>query len=206
MRCLTARRWITRDLAGELTPRRVERLAQHLERCAGCRRERVAYATLDRALGGLPVAAALPPRLEQDTLRRVRLAAADDVPGARRLGRWLGLAVPPLAATAALLLAVRGAGPPAEPGHESAAPGAQARRASSPTAAPPVRVARPAAPSAAAPRHRRTEPVVPSEPPPDLAARPDLFVNLPILRNLERLEHYDAITTLDDPNGGQSSG
>ncbi len=222
MRCLTARRWITRDLAGELTPRRVARLARHLEGCEGCRHERVAYTALDRALGALPLAAAVPARLEQDTLRRVRLAVAEDPPeGPRRLARWLGLTVPALAATAALVLAVRMAGPPAEPARESAAPGAQVTRPPSPAAAPPVRVARPATPSAPAarpapsapparpaPRHRRAEPTVPSEPPPELAARPDLFVNLPILRNLERLEHYDAIqtTTVDDQHGGQSSG
>jgi hypothetical protein len=46
----------------------------------------------------------------------------------------------------------------------------------------------------------------PSEPPAELAAAPDLFVDLPILRNMEKLEHFEAIstTTLDD--GDQSNG
>jgi hypothetical protein len=45
------------------------------------------------------------------------------------------------------------------------------------------------------------EPV--GEPPPDLAAAPEKFMNLPILRNMEKLEHFEAIqtTTLDDESG-----
>ena len=49
---------------------------------------------------------------------------------------------------------------------------------------------------------------MPSEPPPDLAARPDLFVDLPMLRNLDRLEHFEAIqtTTLEGQDGERSNG
>jgi len=41
---------------------------------------------------------------------------------------------------------------------------------------------------------------VPAEPPPELAAAPELFVDLPLLRNMEKLEHFETIrtTTLDD--------
>jgi hypothetical protein len=46
---------------------------------------------------------------------------------------------------------------------------------------------------------------VPSEPPPELAARPDLFVNLPLLRNLDKVQHYEAIQTIA-VDGAQSSG
>ena len=55
---------------------------------------------------------------------------------------------------------------------------------------------------------RRPPGSVPSEPPPDLAARPDLFVDLPMLRNLERLEHFEAIqtTTLEGQDGERSNG
>src|SRR5262249_10934293 len=40
----------------------------------------------------------------------------------------------------------------------------------------------------------------PNDVPPELAAQLDLFVDLPLLKNLEKLEHFDAIrtTTLDD--------
>jgi hypothetical protein len=49
---------------------------------------------------------------------------------------------------------------------------------------------------------------VPSDPPPELTARPDLFVDLPILRNLERLEHFESIqtTTVEGQGGGHSNG
>src|SRR5262245_34887177 len=112
MRCQTARQWITRHLAGELAPGRIGRLERHVERCEGCRRERAAYAALDRALGLLPLAATVSPRLEQDTLRRIRLAAAD--PPAPRRG-WLRIAVPALAGIAAIAVALRLAPPPSRP-------------------------------------------------------------------------------------------
>lgn len=213
MRCRTAQRWITRELAGELTAVRAGRLAQHLERCEGCRHEQAAYAALDRALGQLPLAAALPARLEQDTLRRVRLAAADDPPGPRRAGRWIGVAVPALAAAGALVLAVQApeapppagrlaAAPAVKPGAATRAPVQDPRSQAAPRDPVPAPAARPAV------RKRRTQPVVPSEPPPELAARPDLFINLPLLRNLEKLEHYDSIrtTTVDGHQGNQSNG
>jgi hypothetical protein len=210
MRCRTARRWITRDLAGELAPGRVERLGRHVERCEGCRHERVAYAALDRALGVLPMTAAMPARLEQDTLRRVRLAASEDEPrDTRRVGRWLIATAPAVAAAAALVLTLRADAPP-EDVRRGRAPTAKADDTTAP-ASPPLaqlaqRGARPVPPPA--PRRRRIEPVVPSDPPPELAARPDLFVNLPLLRNLEKLQHFDAIqtTTVDGPEEDQSNG
>jgi hypothetical protein len=49
---------------------------------------------------------------------------------------------------------------------------------------------------------------VPSDPPAELAARPDLFVNLPLLRNFDKLQHYDAIQTgtLEGQQGDRSNG
>ena len=42
----------------------------------------------------------------------------------------------------------------------------------------------------------------PAEPPPELAAAPELFMNLPIIRNMEKLEHFEAITMVElAPNG-----
>src|SRR4029077_7625056 len=115
MRCRTARGWITRDLAGELSPGRAGRLAQHVEGCEGCRRGQTAYATLDRMLGTLTLDGPLPPRLEQDTLRRVRLAADDDAPQRARVWPRLWGGAPALAGAAVLLLAVRAVQPPVEP-------------------------------------------------------------------------------------------
>ena len=63
------------------------------------------------------------------------------------------------------------------------------------------------APSAApaSPQRRRVVRDVPSEPPPELAARPDLFINLPLLRSLDKVQHYEAIQTIA-VDGAQSSG
>ena len=199
MRCRTARQWMTITLADEPPPRTRRALERHLEGCEGCRQERTAYAALDRALGLLPMEASVPVGLERAVARRVR-GAADEVPAARRLPWWLG--VPALAGAAVLALAVRG------PILRSDTP------AVSPPGQVPMMVVMPAATPRPAPhpeqhaRPRRVPATVPSEPPPDLAARPDLFVDLPILRNLERLEHFEAIqtTTLDEQGGEHSNG
>jgi hypothetical protein len=202
MRCRTARRWITRDLAGELTPGRVERLGRHVERCEACRREQVAYAALDRALAALPMTATVPARLEGDTLRRARLAAAEDAhEDGQRPRPWVLVMVPAAAAAAAaVILTVAPAPSP------SGAGPAPARR----LAGAPPQVAERAQPRSTppAPVHRRRAAPVTPEPPPELAARPDLFVNLPLLRNMEKLQHYEAIqtTTLDGQQEDRSSG
>ena len=94
MRCRRAERWMMVALAGELSGRRSQRLTKHMDGCAGCRREWEAYTALDRVLGSLPLEAALPPRLEQVTLRNARLAAAEATKSGRR---WLNVAVPALA-------------------------------------------------------------------------------------------------------------
>jgi hypothetical protein len=139
-----------------------------------------------------PISAAFEGRV----VRAVRAAA--DPPAVRRGRWWLG--VPALAGAAALVLAIRASVPP--PGQPSTAPqfGAVALPAVDRT---PARV------GWDAPGDRRSQRSVPSQPPPELAARPDLFVDLPMLRNLERLEHFEAIqtTTLDDePSDGTSNG
>jgi hypothetical protein len=209
MRCRTARRWLTRELAGELPPRRVEQLARHVERCEDCRREQVAYAALDRALGLLPTAAELPPRFEQDTLRRVRVAADDADPREPgRIGRWVLLGAPALAATAALGLALHGGAPP-DTGRVPTTAKAGGNTPAKPAA---VELAQGEAPTPATPqagaRPRRIVQAVPGDPPPELAARADLFVDLPMLRNLDKLQHYEAIqtTTLDGQQEDQSNG
>src|SRR5262245_18843453 len=165
MRCQTARRWITTDLAGELPAGRVRRLSRHVERCEGCRRERTAYTALDRLLGELPLEASPSPRLEQDTLRRVRLAAAGDDAAEGRSWAWLKVGAPALAGAAVLLLAVRAVSPPAVPD----APTSQAKSRQE-SGAGHVATA-PAGGQTASRRHSAGN--VPSEPPAELAARPD---------------------------------
>ena len=193
MRCGRAQKSLIAALDGELTPRRRQALDRHLAGCAACRGE---LATTERVLAVLdarPAEAPVSVALEQATLRRIRLAADTDTD----IPWWRRLPLPALVvATAVLVLAVgivRRTGPVAPP--------------PAPTA---DRVARASVPKPTARREphavpRRLPP--PSEPPAELAAAPDMFMNLPILRNLEKLEHFEAIqtTTVDDdpstPNG-----
>jgi anti-sigma factor RsiW len=194
---------------GELRLWRRRTLDRHLAACAACRREMATTATMLDVLGGLAMEAPVPARLEQDTLRRVRLAAEE--PEASRRW-WARLPVPALAfATAALLaiVIVRGRDVPLATPAAKAVPGTR-RQAAEP-------VARTTARPAQAVARAQPKPIVsdpPAELPPELAAAPDLFMNLPILRHLEKLEHFDAIetTTLDEApaapggDGERSSG
>jgi hypothetical protein len=185
-----------------LTARERQALAEHVVGCASCAREERATTALFAALGSLPMEADVPVRLEQDTLRRVRLAGDEPAPR-DRWWSWLLRPLPAVALVATLAVAVlvtflqRGGPVPSRPG----APATQVAKVDQP---------RPAAPVAVARAVRREPRHVPDEPPPVLAAAPDLFVDLPILRHLEKLEHFEAIrtTTLDDgPAGtGQQQG
>ena len=204
MRCRTARQWITLALAVEAPPWALRALERHLEGCEGCRCERAAYAALDRALGLLPVEAAVPGALQREVARRIRQEPAVESAGLGGMRWWVG--VPALAGAGVLALAIgstvlRTEAPRLEQG---AAPPLLAvfvprERPASPAAAP-------ARPHRAAAKRRRPE--VPPDPPPELTARPDLFVDLPILRNLERMQHYEAIqtTTLQGREEERSNG
>jgi hypothetical protein len=183
---------------GALTHRRRRTLERHVAGCGSCRAELTTTRGVLAAVTGLPAEGAVPPRLEQATLRAVRLAAAAEEE-ARGRAWWRTPALAGLAVAAALAAVAVGvrryadgpAGPAGAP-LEVARPVEQ-RPATAPTPAPspPARtvVARRPAPPA--------EP--PKQPPPELAARPELFVELPILRHMEKLDHLEAIqaTALD---------
>jgi len=202
---------IAAAIDGELRPRRRRALDRHLGGCTVCQREMASTTALVSALAGLPMEAAVPARLEQATLRQVRLLGEETQPG-----WWRRLSLPALAFATASVLAIvitRGRevslGPPAE--HSAPATGA-ARSAAEQVARAPERPAQTVA-RATSPRGQIAD-ALPTEPPLALAAAPDLFMNLQILRHLEKLEHFEAIqtTTLDDapaaPGGdeGRSSG
>jgi anti-sigma factor RsiW len=188
MRCQRARKWMTAAVDGELSPRRRRALDGHLAACAACRRELAVTERMLTALEGLPMEAAVSARLEQATLRRVRLAAADEAERApaSRWRRWLPLPAFALATAAVLVLAI---GIVRRTGE---VPGAPAVRP-----APKVD-ARDVAQALRPPR--RFAKALPAEPPAKLAEAPELFVDMPIIRNLEKLTHFEAIqtTTLDD--------
>jgi len=52
----------------------------------------------------------------------------------------------------------------------------------------------------------RTADAARPELPPDLLARPDLFVDLPILKHMEKLQNFDSIETVGHDTGPQSNG
>ncbi len=193
MRCQRARKWMTAAVDGELSPRRRRALDGHLAACAACRRELAVTERMLAALEGLPMEAAVSPRLEQATLRRVRLAAADEAERApaSRWTRWLPLPAFALATAAVLVLAI---GIVRRTGE---VPGAPAVR---PAPKGDARGVAPAPPSLLRPPRRVAKGPPPAEPPAKLAEAPDLFVDMPIIRNLDKMTHFEAIqtTTLDD--------
>lgn len=207
MRCERAQQWMTAAIDGELSPRRRRALDRHLAGCESCGRELVATERMLAAVAALPMETEVPARVEQDTLRRVRVLAAAESEASRWHG-WRAFRLPAFALASAMALALavgvmrESGGPPV--GMDPATPVGRVAVAPAPSAVPPAAES-PEDLVASAP---------PAEPPGELAARPDLFVELPILRNLEKLENFDAIytTTVEDqptvPGGGeeQSSG
>jgi anti-sigma factor RsiW len=174
---------------GELSPRRRRVLDQHVAGCATCAREMAATERLLTALAALPLEAAVPARVEYATMRRVR---GEVTTGGERRNlwatlrtRWFGWAVPAFAAAAVLMIAVM-----------------STLRSSPPAPGGAVHSAKKATPHVVASvPHEGGQGSGPG--PGDLAEAPDLFVDLPILRNLEKLQHFETIrtTTLDDDVG-----
>jgi hypothetical protein len=211
MRCASAQRHLTPDAGERLGSRTRVAAERHVAACAACREElrltRALFTALDEGCAETPV----PAGVEQATLRAVRIAAAEEAErGARGWMRWLPVPALAVAAVAAVALTatLRSGGDVAV-----VRPEAPARLAARP-AAP---VAAETAPAREAPRaiarHRPVEPK-PVEPPQELAERPDLFIDLPILRHMEKLEHYQQIETTSGPDApahpgggeGQTSG
>jgi anti-sigma factor RsiW len=200
MRCARAQQLMTTAVDAELGDRRRRGLERHLAGCAPCAQEMTTTRALLDAVSGLGSERPVSVALEQATLRRVRLLAAEEDEAPRI--RWWRLPLPAvaLAGAAVLVLAVglwrmtTDAPSVATPAHHEQA---SARVAAAPAPDAVRTVARHGAP--------------PSEPPPELAAAPDLFMDMPILKNIERLDHFEAIrtTTLDDapgPDGEASNG
>jgi len=201
MRCGRAQKLMTAAVDDELTPRHRHALDEHVSGCEACRRELASTERMLGALGALPMDAAVPERLEQATLRRVRLLACDVVARAARRS-WFGFGIPVFAvATAAVLmiavgLAVRIGETPVPRVELGGRPKPAGERVARAQPARPVRTAR---------NHARRTVEPPTEPPAELAAAPDLFMDMPILKNMERLQHFEAIrtTTIEDraPDG-----
>jgi len=182
MRCRTAQTWIVAARDGELGARQRHALDRHLNRCAQCRAARVSTEDVLAALDRMPQEASVPARLEAEVMRRVR--GLDDATARRyRLpaSRWLTGVGPALAATAVVGIAVVGL-----------------RSGQSPVPETRLRATTPAAPSGQRPAVARRAKRAPVDPPAALASRPDLFVDLPMLRELDKLQHFDSIATMED--------
>lgn len=74
--CRHVRPQLTRLVDGELSPREIERLEDHLESCTACARERQALGALQAAYRGLPAA----PASAADRAAIVRAARARGAP------------------------------------------------------------------------------------------------------------------------------
>lgn len=202
-------------LEDTLAPRRRRALDDHLAACPGCRLEIETTKRLFGVLDALPIEADVPARLEQATLRAVRIAAAEEeerkaerAPGFR----WFRMMVPAFAAAATVAVALvatqRSTTPsPAVSGSTIAKPAPAQVAKAAPRNKP---ESEPRVVAAAKPAPRETWPqlaAVPVDLPVELSERPDLLFALPMLHNLDKLEHFETIqTTVLDDGTGQPSG
>ncbi len=178
---------------GELDTRTQVDFDQHLADCPACAHERAVSAKLLGVLESLPAEADVPVALEQATLRRVRTMAHDD---ADRPAQWWwgSLWIPAVALAAVAFLAV---------GLRSSWDAGQSYSFGAPRVAKrPTEKGAGNAPTAVATGSR--EP--PRELPKELAEAPDLFMSLPILRNMDKLQHFEAIQTTNTDDQDDTSG
>lgn len=180
-------------LDGELADAERRPVAAHLSTCLGCRREIERLTSVRGWVSDLPsvepsagFAAEFWRRVEADP------SIVAKPPGASRAWWW---AAPALAAAAVVALAFQfltGVTPlPSEPATPKArviaAPPPAAPRPADVAAAP--KVAPDEAPAALA----DAETLRPEDLPPELLEHPELFLRLPVVRRLEKLEHFDEV-------------
>ena len=196
MRCRTVRRSLLAARDGELAPVEREALDAHLGACEACRALAGETARLHRALAAMPQRADVAPGLAEATLRRVRAEMPEDAPAR---GAWWWMAAPLAAGLAGVVMWhtwPTAVAPPQQ--------GATVSRKAEPAATAPKQVASKAAPAPAA-RGAVDAP----EPPPQIAQSLDLYLDMPILENMEKLQNFDAIRTVDTSegeNGGDGRG
>jgi hypothetical protein len=154
------------------------------------------------ALDALEPAREVPARLEADVFRQVRGLAAD--------GRRARVDAPAVASPrragdrrdGVVALAVVGvrSSEVAVPAARTNVTVAERPRVRHRHRRRPSRSAKAEAPVVA----RRAKPRAPVDPPAELASRPDLFVDLPMLRELDKMQHFDAIARWRTADGGEA--
>jgi hypothetical protein len=194
-------------LDGELGEEERRPVADHVATCLPCRREIERLTAVQRLVTTLP-------RIEpsatfaDDFWRRV---AAEPTPitSRRRRGSALRWAIPALAAAAVLALALRSQLPTPSP---APPPGASTRVAAAPPAPAPAAPAKVAAAppperaksddAAPAPQVANVESLRPEDLPPELLEHPELFLRLPVVRRLEKLEYLGSSHDHGSDEGG----
>jgi len=178
-------------------------VAAHVSTCLGCRREMERLAAAQRALDTLP-------RIEpsahfaDDFWRQL----AEEAPAAAAVGtrrvRLLRVAVPALAAAAVLALAFQSfLRAPATPTPARR----EARAAAAPAAAGNAERRQLAARHPAeteAPRVADVDTLRPEDLPPELVEHPELYLRLPVVRRLQKLQYFGSVP--DRPTGEDGAG
>jgi hypothetical protein len=173
-------------------------LAAHVASCESCRRTQGETDRLMAALGTLPGEAAVHAGIEARTMRRVHDVL--DTERSRRpwrlLAQWL-----PAPALAAVAMAVIVSWWPATPESPSPLPGRPMASRAVPADGPDARLARAGGSTErATDGARRAEAVAePAQaaPPAELAGAVDMFLELPILEHMEKLQNFETIYTTE---------
>lgn len=178
MDCSRVRKWIPVALDGELDPMRQAHLDAHVAACPACRSELNETTRLFAALSAMPTEREVPAAVEYATIRAIRQLPQEAATSWWRT--WFGWPVPALALAASVaVVAIR---------LLQAPPIVLERTVKAGRTTAPV-VARSARPEGQIANRRPTQPL------PALEEAPDVFAELELLRNLEKLRHFDDIRT-----------
>jgi anti-sigma factor RsiW len=174
-------------------------VAAHLSTCLGCRREVERLGSVQRWVSDLPP---IEPSADFATNFWRRMNAAEAAVSTLHPRRrvWQ-LAVPALAAAAVLALVARSL--VTSPTTAPSAPAAAKQVAAAPARKAPAGAANQAAPPAEPAQVANADNQLPEDLPPELVEHPELFLRLPVVRRLEKLEHFEEVRQ-QTPEGGNS--
>ena len=198
--CETMAEELVAYLDGEQPETERARIEAHVATCLVCRREMDRIGKMNALLRTLP---RVTPAEDFDARMWDRLGA-ETAKRSRRRGFRPALWGVPLAAAAALALVWYSSlshVTPGVPGIPPAADVASAPKAETHPAheAQAVARAKPAEPAEAAPiEQANAEQLEPEDLPPALVEHPELFLRLPVVRRLDKLEHYEEVRTPRD--------